>query len=229
MENNENRQNETQPVETDKTAEGSGHTRQGQPAAPQVFCPGCGGGNAPDAVSCRWCQQPMERARVTPVAAVVAAQNGVPQPETHTAYSLPNTQTHNLQPYSVPQDMQYQRQFPAQQQYPQHSADPQAQGYTFAPQPGPYQPAHVNVIMNNNSTPVVLVNQKSVGVALLLTFLFGPLGMLYSTVAGALVMIAVGLVVGLFTAGCGLALIWPISMVWGALAVSSYNSRLAVR
>lgn len=73
---------------------------------------------------------------------------------------------------------------------------------------------------------VVVSAQKSVGVALLLSFFFGPLGMLYSTVAGALVMLFVNLVVALITFGFGLFLTWPICMIWAAVAASSHNTRL---
>ena len=72
---------------------------------------------------------------------------------------------------------------------------------------------------------------KSVGIALLLTFLFGPFGMFYSTVSGAIFMIGV-LVVGGFVAGLltlGLAwivwgpLVWVASMVWGSMAAAEHS------
>lgn len=66
---------------------------------------------------------------------------------------------------------------------------------------------------------------KSVGIAILLTVLFGPLGMLYSTVPGALIMIVVSIVLGFFTLGLSLMLTWPISIVWGAMAASAHNQR----
>lgn len=75
-------------------------------------------------------------------------------------------------------------------------------------------------------TVVLMAPTKSVGVSLLLTFFFGPLGMLYSTIAGALVMIVVSVVLGFFTLGFSLLLTWPISMAWGAMAVSSYNQKI---
>jgi hypothetical protein len=63
-----------------------------------------------------------------------------------------------------------------------------------------------------------------VGVALVLTFFFGPFGMLYSTVSGALVMLAVLFVVGFLVFGLFWFLLWPLawagSMVWGALAAA---------
>jgi hypothetical protein len=65
--------------------------------------------------------------------------------------------------------------------------------------------------------------QKSVGVAILLTVLFGPLGMLYSTVPGALVMLLVSVVLVMATAGISIFITWPICIIWGAIAAQSYN------
>jgi hypothetical protein len=78
------------------------------------------------------------------------------------------------------------------------------------------------------STPQIVItkSEKSVGIALLLTFLFGPFGMLYSTVAGGLIMIVVSFIVAFFTFGLGLFLLWPIYLIWAAIAASSHNSRL---
>ncbi len=68
--------------------------------------------------------------------------------------------------------------------------------------------------------------QKSAGVAFILAFLFGPLGMLYSTVLGAFLMAAVmivgGLFIGALTLGFGLAVFipvcWFICIVWACVA-----------
>jgi hypothetical protein len=73
---------------------------------------------------------------------------------------------------------------------------------------------------------VVVTPTKSAGVAILLTVLFGPLGMFYSTIAGAIVMIVISLVVALFTLGFGLILTWPICIVWAAMAARSHNKKL---
>ena len=83
-------------------------------------------------------------------------------------------------------------------------------------QPTPYAPVH----------HVVVAPTKSVGISILLTVLFGPLGMLYSTILGGLVMIGVSLVVGVLTLGLGLFLTWPICVIWGAIAANSHNQRL---
>ena len=75
------------------------------------------------------------------------------------------------------------------------------------------------VVHNVVSQKVVHVRQpKSVGLALLLTFFFGPLGMLYSTVTGGVVMFFVSLFVGFFTLGIGLLVTWPICIVWAMVA-----------
>lgn len=79
------------------------------------------------------------------------------------------------------------------------------------------------------TTVVTMSPPKSVGVALLLTFFFGPFGMFYSTVSGALIMLAVSFIGGFF-AGIltfGLAwlawwpLVWVASMIWGCVAASN--------
>jgi hypothetical protein len=62
---------------------------------------------------------------------------------------------------------------------------------------------------------------KSVGVAFLLTFLFGPLGMFYSTVGGALIMCLIAVLTSAGTAGAALFIVWPISILWGCLAASN--------
>ena len=79
---------------------------------------------------------------------------------------------------------------------------------------------------NPQQTSVITISTKSVGIAIILTFLFGPLGMFYSTVGGAIIMSLISIVVGLFTLGFGFFVTWPICIIWGALAASSYNKNL---
>lgn len=73
---------------------------------------------------------------------------------------------------------------------------------------------------------VVVRPPKSVGVAIVLAVFFGPLGMLYSTVPGALVMIFVTLFFGILTAGISAFITWPICVIWAALAADTYNRGL---
>jgi len=101
---------------------------------------------------------------------------------------------------------------------------PQAPG-----QPGPYgQPMYPPNIVINNVVQTAAVagtfeRRKSVGVAFVLTFFFGPLGMFYSTVSGAIVMLLISLVLLPTTAGVGSALVWPVSIIWGCVAASRAN------
>ena len=73
---------------------------------------------------------------------------------------------------------------------------------------------------------VVSVSTKSTGVAIILTVLFGPLGMLYSTIWGGIIMGIVSLIVGIVTLGIGLLITWPICVIWAAVAANSYNNKL---
>lgn len=78
------------------------------------------------------------------------------------------------------------------------------------------------------STQIVhVVQTKSVGLAAGLGFLLGPLGMLYSTVVGAIVMFFVNLVIGLLTFWLGCFLTWPVCAIWAAVAAKQHNARLA--
>jgi hypothetical protein len=67
---------------------------------------------------------------------------------------------------------------------------------------------------------------KNVGLAILLAFLFGPLGMLYATITGGIVMFFVNIVVAVLTLGLGLFITIPLGILWAGLAASSHNKRL---
>lgn len=72
---------------------------------------------------------------------------------------------------------------------------------------------------------VVQAAGKSMAVAIILAILFGPLGMLYSTVMGGVVMIALSILVGIFTLGFGLFITWPVCVIWAAVAANSHNKK----
>lgn len=82
--------------------------------------------------------------------------------------------------------------------------------------------------MEENQKPNVIVAKttKSVGLAFILSALFGPLGMFYSTVVGGIVMLIVDVVVGILTFGFGLIITVPIGVIWATLAASNYNKKL---
>lgn len=79
---------------------------------------------------------------------------------------------------------------------------------------------------NENVNVVVTRSPKSVGISIALTLFFGPLGMFYSTIIGAIIMSIITLIVGIFTMGIGLIIIWPINVIWAAIAANSYNKKL---
>lgn len=81
--------------------------------------------------------------------------------------------------------------------------------------------------MNMPGQTIVVYAPKSAGTAFALGLFFGPLGMLYSTGLGAVVMFVVASVVAFFTLGFGLLLVWPICGIWAAMAASSYNTRMS--
>jgi hypothetical protein len=69
------------------------------------------------------------------------------------------------------------------------------------------------------------VKDKSVGAALVLTFLFGPLGLVYVSVLGGILLTILLLIVVLPTMGLALFIIWLASMIWAALSASTQHSR----
>lgn len=79
---------------------------------------------------------------------------------------------------------------------------------------------------NENVNVVVTKSTKSMGISIALTLFFGPLGMFYSTITGAIVMIIVDIIVGIITLGIGLLVTWIIQVIWAAVATSSYNKKL---
>lgn len=95
---------------------------------------------------------------------------------------------------------------PIQKHQPQHHVAPQS-SYT-----------------QQNIT--VIGKQKSVGTAFLLAFLFGPLGLLYASVTGGLIMIVVSIVLGIVTLGVGFILTWIISIIWAVVAANDANSKM---
>lgn len=90
--------------------------------------------------------------------------------------------------------------------------------------------------MNNQPPPVAIQqttviqvgSQKSVAGAVLLALFFGPLGMIYSTVPGALIMFVINIFVAVVTLGLGLLVTLPICAIWAGIAASNHNKRLGI-
>ena len=73
---------------------------------------------------------------------------------------------------------------------------------------------------------IILMPQKSMGVTILLTILFGPLGMFYSTIIGGIVMLILSILIGIVTLGFGILVTWPICIIWAAVATNNHNNKL---
>lgn len=67
--------------------------------------------------------------------------------------------------------------------------------------------------------------RKSQFVGFLLTFLFGPLGLLYSNVALAIAFIIVAIILAYATMGMGAVIMWPLSIIVGFFTVGSVNKK----
>ena len=77
----------------------------------------------------------------------------------------------------------------------------------------------------SQQTIVVVSKQKSSAVAVILTLFFGPLGLLYSSVIGGIVMVILGAIIGVVTLGFGLIVVWPACIVWAIVAVNIANKK----
>lgn len=67
--------------------------------------------------------------------------------------------------------------------------------------------------------------RKSLLLSALLTFFLGPLGMIYTTIFGFLVMAVIVTLVAIVTLGQGLPVVWPLCMIWGVWSGHRYNER----
>ncbi len=84
-----------------------------------------------------------------------------------------------------------------------------------------------------NSQHIVVTSTRSVGISVLLTVIFGTIGMFYSTVKGAIIMTLLTIILALVVVAINPALLllyfpvmWLISVIWGAKAVKSYNNKI---
>lgn len=93
-------------------------------------------------------------------------------------------------------------------------------------EPPPGGPASAAPVAVQQTTYIQVGSQKSVAGAVLLALFFGPLGMIYATVPGALIMFAISFVVAFATLGLGLLITLPICAIWAGVAASSHNKAL---
>lgn len=72
-------------------------------------------------------------------------------------------------------------------------------------------------------TVVIVAKQKGVGVAFLLAFFFGPLGLLYASVTGGIVMFFAAIIIGFITLGLGVIFVWIGCIIWAVVAAGNAN------
>lgn len=101
----------------------------------------------------------------------------------------------------------------------------------YPPQNWPI-PAPQYIVVNPQPVPRPLPTNmpkdKSVGAALVLTFLFGPLGLFYlgavPGIIGLFVLIPIGVIGGLLTFGAVGVIVWFLSMIWAVVAAGREHS-----
>lgn len=76
--------------------------------------------------------------------------------------------------------------------------------------------AQTNTTIIVNAKP-----EKSVVAAFFLTLLLGPLGLLYATITGGIIMIILAIIIGAVTFGFGSLVTWPVAIVWGVIAAAA--------
>jgi len=68
---------------------------------------------------------------------------------------------------------------------------------------------------------------KSVAGALLFCVFLGPVGLLYASSLGGIIMIVLGFIVVCSKYMVPIVMMWLVTCIWGVLAVNRYNKRIA--
>lgn len=78
---------------------------------------------------------------------------------------------------------------------------------------------------NTTTTIVIAQPPKSIWAAFFLTFFFGPLGLLYATIAGGVFLTICAVILVPLTARLAAFVLWPISIIWGVIAAMLSKSQ----
>ena len=141
------------------------------------------------------------------------------KPAENTATTKPVAATRPIVASPVASNEIHSGNIPGQQQV--YNAPPVAQASAVN-----YQPATPEAPPQIQQNVIIVGKAKSVGMAFLLAFFFGPLGLLYSSVTGGIVMFLVNVVVGILTLGFGLFITWPICCIWAIVAANNANAAM---
>lgn len=66
---------------------------------------------------------------------------------------------------------------------------------------------------------------KNVAGALLFSVILGPVGLLYATSLGGIIMIVIGFIVACSKFIVPIVMVWLICCIWSVLAVNHYNKK----
>ena len=77
----------------------------------------------------------------------------------------------------------------------------------------------------SNTTIVVVSKSKSVGTAFALAFLFGPLGLLYASVAGGIIMFFIAFLSFFVLPVVGVFFVWIGCIIWAVVAAQNANAK----
>jgi hypothetical protein len=69
---------------------------------------------------------------------------------------------------------------------------------------------------------------KNLAGALLFTVFLGPIGLLYASSLGGIVMIVLGFIVACCKYTVPIVFVWLISCIWSVVAVNRYNRKIIV-
>ena len=84
----------------------------------------------------------------------------------------------------------------------------------------------------NSETAVALAKTKSVALGIVLTIIFGGLGVFYATIVGGIVMTLleiIAVVITVITLGFGVIILIPvhiIALIWTIVAINNHNKKL---
>jgi hypothetical protein len=67
---------------------------------------------------------------------------------------------------------------------------------------------------------------KSVAGALLFSVLLGPIGLLYASLLGGVIMICIGIVFMSKPTALLMAMVWTVSCIWSVAATNRYNHKI---
>ena len=80
--------------------------------------------------------------------------------------------------------------------------------------------------MIEKERPKPFLPLKSVAGALLFSLFLGPIGLLYASTIGGIVMLVFGIVIVPTKLPVPIALIWIFSCIWSVIATNRYNKKI---